>query len=163
MQVCNTIQTDTYASTPLLSFLQAGCPSCRPANNVKALNLGHTDCRICDSFLFVRTGPREGFVEGEDSGDPVADWGRPPASWRPEGHGGRGEEESGGRSRSERGRTCRGRVSISFIISRNHWTLPCVNNPETTTTGNESVGNYNKRHNKILILNCSQHFGNLKS
>ena len=25
------------ASTPLLSFLKAGCPSCRPTNNVKAL------------------------------------------------------------------------------------------------------------------------------
>ena len=26
-----------YASTPPLSFLQAGCPSCRPTNSVKAL------------------------------------------------------------------------------------------------------------------------------
>jgi len=30
-------QTDNYASTPLLSFLQARCPSCRPTNSVKAL------------------------------------------------------------------------------------------------------------------------------
>jgi len=36
-QVCNTIQTDNHASTPPLCFLQAGCPSCRPANSVKAL------------------------------------------------------------------------------------------------------------------------------
>jgi len=28
MQVCTSIQTDNYASTPPLSFLQAGCPSC---------------------------------------------------------------------------------------------------------------------------------------
>jgi len=38
MQVCTSLQTDNYASTPLLSFLQAGCPSCRPTNSVKALN-----------------------------------------------------------------------------------------------------------------------------
>jgi len=37
MQVCNSLQTDNHASTPPLSFLQAGCPSCRPANIVKAL------------------------------------------------------------------------------------------------------------------------------
>ena len=37
MQVCTTLQTDNYASTPPLSFLQAGCPSCRPTNSVKAL------------------------------------------------------------------------------------------------------------------------------
>ena len=37
MQVCTSLQTDNHASTPLLKFLQAGCPSCRPANSVKAL------------------------------------------------------------------------------------------------------------------------------
>jgi len=37
MQVCTSPQTDNHASTPLLSFLQAGCPSCRPTNSVKAL------------------------------------------------------------------------------------------------------------------------------
>jgi len=30
-------QTDNHASTSPLSFLQAGCPSCRPTNSVKAL------------------------------------------------------------------------------------------------------------------------------
>jgi len=30
-------QTDNHASTPPLSFLQAGCPSCHQTNNVKAL------------------------------------------------------------------------------------------------------------------------------
>jgi len=30
MQVCISLQTDNHASTPPLSFLQAGCPSCRP-------------------------------------------------------------------------------------------------------------------------------------
>ena len=33
MQVCTSLQTDNHASTPL----QAGCPSCRPTNSVKAL------------------------------------------------------------------------------------------------------------------------------
>ena len=33
MQVCTSLQADNHASTPPLSFLQAGCPS----NSVKAL------------------------------------------------------------------------------------------------------------------------------
>ena len=37
MQVCTLLQTENYASTPPLSFLQAICPSCRPTNSVKAL------------------------------------------------------------------------------------------------------------------------------
>ena len=37
MQICTSLQTNNHASTPLLSFLQAGCPSCRPTNSVKAL------------------------------------------------------------------------------------------------------------------------------
>ena len=37
MEVCTSIQADNHASTPPLSFLQAGCPSCRPTNSVKAL------------------------------------------------------------------------------------------------------------------------------
>ena len=36
MQVCTSLQTDNHANTPPL-FLQAGCPSCRPTNSVKAL------------------------------------------------------------------------------------------------------------------------------
>ena len=37
MQVCTLLQTDNHASTPPLSFLQAGCPSCHPTNSVIAL------------------------------------------------------------------------------------------------------------------------------
>jgi len=37
MQVCTLLQTDNHASTPPLSFLQAGCPSCHPTNSVRAL------------------------------------------------------------------------------------------------------------------------------
>ena len=37
MQVCTSLQTDNHASTPPLRVLQAGCPSCRPANSVIAL------------------------------------------------------------------------------------------------------------------------------
>ena len=37
MQVCTSLQTGNDASTPQFSFLQAGCPSCRPTNSVKAL------------------------------------------------------------------------------------------------------------------------------
>ena len=37
MQVCTLLQTGSHASTLLLSFLQAGCPSYRPTNSIKAL------------------------------------------------------------------------------------------------------------------------------
>ena len=37
MQVWTALQTYSHASTPPLSFSKAGCPSCRPTNNVKAL------------------------------------------------------------------------------------------------------------------------------
>jgi len=37
MQVCISLQADNHASTPPLSFLQAGCPSCSPTNSVNAL------------------------------------------------------------------------------------------------------------------------------
>ena len=39
VQVCTSLQTDNHASTPPLSFLQAGCRSCRPTNSVKALKV----------------------------------------------------------------------------------------------------------------------------
>jgi len=39
IQVCTSLQTDNHASTPPLSFLQAGCPFCHPTNSVKALNV----------------------------------------------------------------------------------------------------------------------------
>jgi len=37
MQVCISLQSEDHASTPPISFLQAGCPSYRPTNSVKAL------------------------------------------------------------------------------------------------------------------------------
>jgi len=37
MQVRTSLQTDYHANTSPLSFLQAGCPSCRPTNSVRAL------------------------------------------------------------------------------------------------------------------------------
>ena len=43
MQVCTSFQTDNHDSTPPLIFLQAGCPSCRPTNSVKALKVIRTD------------------------------------------------------------------------------------------------------------------------
>ena len=54
MQVCTLLQTDNYASTPPLSFLQAGCPSCRPTNSVKALKaLTHYITNIHISILLL--------------------------------------------------------------------------------------------------------------
>ena len=37
MHVCTSLQTDSHASTPTLSVLQAGCPSCHPINSIKVL------------------------------------------------------------------------------------------------------------------------------
>ena len=48
MQVCTSLQTDNHASTPPLSFLQAGCPSCCPTNSVKALK---AYCHYYDNSL----------------------------------------------------------------------------------------------------------------
>ena len=48
MQVCTSLQTDNHTSTPPLCFLQAGCPSCRPTNSVKALEAHiYTHSYIC--------------------------------------------------------------------------------------------------------------------
>jgi len=40
MQICTLPQTDNHASTTLLNYLHAGCPSCHPTNSVKALKAG---------------------------------------------------------------------------------------------------------------------------
>jgi len=37
VQVCTSLQTDNHVPHPTTQFLQAGCPSCRPTNNVRAL------------------------------------------------------------------------------------------------------------------------------
>jgi len=42
MQVCTSLQADNHTSTPPLCCLQAGCPSCRPTNSVKALKAQQT-------------------------------------------------------------------------------------------------------------------------
>jgi len=49
MQVCTSLQTDSHASTPPLSVLQAGCPSCHPTNSIralKAISRKHQGCKI---------------------------------------------------------------------------------------------------------------------
>jgi len=42
MQVCTSLQTDNRASSQPLNFLQAGRPSCRPTNSIKALKAYYT-------------------------------------------------------------------------------------------------------------------------
>ena len=49
MQVCTSLQTYNHASTPPLSFLQAGCPSCRPTNSIKALKASVLEV----TFIFI--------------------------------------------------------------------------------------------------------------
>ena len=43
MQICTLAQTDNHASTPPLSVLQAGCPSCRPTNRIIFLMAGNNN------------------------------------------------------------------------------------------------------------------------
>ena len=52
MQVCTSLQTDKHASTPPLSFLQAGCPSCRPTNSVKTLKAKNLNFKKTTCYLF---------------------------------------------------------------------------------------------------------------
>jgi len=46
------------ASTPSISFLQAGCPSCHPTNSVKALN-GNTTMKKITVHTFMHHGITE--------------------------------------------------------------------------------------------------------
>jgi len=55
MQVCTSLQADNHASTSPLSFLQAGCPSCRPINSVKALK-AENPFYIIDNYYFILHG-----------------------------------------------------------------------------------------------------------
>jgi len=57
MQVCTSLQTDNHASTPPLGFLQAGCPSCRPTNSIKAMKAksrpsNHAQLSLSVGFLY---------------------------------------------------------------------------------------------------------------
>jgi len=52
MQACTPLQADNHTSTPLLSFfLQAGCPSCRPTNSVKALKVKSGERKLRENRL----------------------------------------------------------------------------------------------------------------
>jgi len=53
MQICMSLQTNNHASTPPLSFLQAGCPSCRPTNSVKALKAFFHSIKLYYGLLFL--------------------------------------------------------------------------------------------------------------
>ena len=62
MQVCTSVQTDNHASNPPLVFLQAGCPSCRPTNSVKALKawctkLKYLGCIFLDGSCEIDISP----------------------------------------------------------------------------------------------------------
>jgi len=66
IQVCTLLQTDNHTSTPPLSSLQAGCPSCRPTNSVKALKaliccqcLHNVQSRIYASVSLSHHGPQQ--------------------------------------------------------------------------------------------------------
>jgi len=53
MQVCTSLQVDNHASTPPLSFLQAGCSKCCPTNSVIALKAILQFCIHNDISLYA--------------------------------------------------------------------------------------------------------------
>jgi len=67
-QVCTSLQTDNHASTSPLRFLQAGCPSCRPTNSIKALKA------IAFSALMLLVGRQEGHPACKKRSGEVLAW-----------------------------------------------------------------------------------------
>jgi len=56
IQVCTSLQTDNHASTPPLSFLQAGCPSCRPTQHREDLHFSNVyQPIICHFIVYAYT------------------------------------------------------------------------------------------------------------
>ena len=78
-QVCTSLQTDNHASTPPLSFLQAGCPSFRATNSVKALKaqrLRTFSSRLCLQLVEYRNlGGGAGIEDGLDVESEVSEGG----------------------------------------------------------------------------------------
>ena len=66
MQVCISLQTDNHASTPPLSFLQAGCPSCHPTNSVKALWAAPVKAETVHCYNECIVGCTEEVLGGQD-------------------------------------------------------------------------------------------------
>jgi len=65
MQVCTLLKTDNHASTPALCFLQAGCPSCRPTNSVKALKAVKTNTDRIPTGKYVHVPPVDGHLPSQ--------------------------------------------------------------------------------------------------
>jgi len=63
MQVCTSHQTDNHPSTPPLSFLLAGCPSCRPTNSVRALKANKHYINVITIIMVWYEGKNDGFRE----------------------------------------------------------------------------------------------------
>ena len=72
MHVCISLQTDNHASTPPLVFLQAGCPSCRPTNSIKALK--GCQCILKPHSLLSHLNPDWFYLSG--AGVPTLSWKR---------------------------------------------------------------------------------------
>jgi len=53
MQVCTVLQTEAMPAPHHSVFLQAGCPSCRPTNSVKALKAQSTEGTVLKTVLFI--------------------------------------------------------------------------------------------------------------
>jgi len=57
MQICTSLQTNNHASTPPLSFLQAGCPSCKKlSGGVLAWLFVWSEVQICNQLCHSTEG-----------------------------------------------------------------------------------------------------------
>jgi len=54
MQICTSLQTNNHASTPPLSFLQAGCPSCRPTVSKHCTQTKHSNFALAPISTLAR-------------------------------------------------------------------------------------------------------------
>jgi len=51
MQVCTSLQTDNHATTPLLSFLRAGCPSSQQCQSTEEGDHNLRQLAVCGSHV----------------------------------------------------------------------------------------------------------------
>jgi len=71
VQVCTSLQTDNHASTPPLSFLQAGFPSCRPTNSVKELKADNVHNKYDEIWYLVSAFSALTLLVGWQEGHPA--------------------------------------------------------------------------------------------
>jgi len=63
--ICTLLQTDNHTSTPPHRFLEAGCPSCHPTNNVKALKALSANSSVSINETKLKKEKSDGEIPGQ--------------------------------------------------------------------------------------------------